>query len=188
LDKINAIDFLGYTMGYAIADLVKDTTIVYTVHQYSVSLPWNKIYISEDAYQGGYNPAYYTQRKLTETGRIGIEIHELWHQVQYKQAFLSAVSRLGVIERIQDLLHHSPYNKGNPQLPGVLDAIHVLADIPTLEGQAQFVGQWAADVYQHRFVCQVNRERLIKEGLIIRRSGFDSPAASEVLAEEHVKS
>jgi hypothetical protein len=55
-----------------------------------------------------------------------------------------------------------------------LASIKKLSDISTYEGQAQFVGQWNADVYEYLTGGNVDMNRLKREAMIILNSGFDS--------------
>lgn len=56
-----------------------------------------------------------------------------------------------------------------------------MSDILTLEGQAQFVGQWNADVYAFISGDKVDMIRLRKEARIIFNSGFWSQAVFDIL-------
>ena len=181
-DKKSSIEFFAYTMGDEYGSIVKNTRINYTDSERGFSAPWGSVYIPKnDSYQGGYNtPREYKLGVPSETGRIGLETHELYHQVQYKTD-ITSLPRLAV-EQIQYSTGGDPYAKGDPKLPSVLKNVQKLSDIPTLEGQAQFVGQWNADVYQHVTGGTVGQDRLQKEAQIILNSGIKSQAAFDILS------
>ena len=80
------------------------------------------------------------------------------------------------------LAENDPYAKGDPVgNTQLFSNVKTIKDIPTLEGQAQFIGQWNADVYQYLTKGDVNMERLHNEAVVIIRSGFHSQAASDIL-------
>ncbi|MEM5948963.1 hypothetical protein WKV44_10490 [Spirochaetia bacterium 38H-sp] len=178
----SSIEFFSYTMGSDYGALVKNTRIIYVDIDRGFSAPWGNIYMpTNDSYQGGYNtPREYNLGKPSDTGRVGLEAHELYHQVQYKTNITSLFCL--VAEQIQYSTGGDPYSKGDPRIPSVLDNIQKLSDIPTLEGRAQFVGQWNADVYQYQNGGLVNHERLLKEAQIILNSGISSQAAIDILS------
>ena len=175
-------DFIGYTMGYTVANIIKHAKISFSSNDRGYSLPWGSIGIPKNNfYQGGYNPDYYTTGQPTEIGRIGLEAHELWHQYQYATDPM-AIDNL-VIEQVEYSLGiKDPYIYGDSvKNPDILDNINKLSDIPTLEGQAQFVGQWNADVYAFISGDKVDMIRLRKEARIIFNSGFFSQAIFDIL-------
>lgn len=78
---------------------------------------------------------------------------------------------------------NDPYFLGDPiNNRGILNTVKSLSDITTLEGQAQFVGQWNADVFDWMNGENVDMNRLKTEAWIILKSGIDSPAAQDILA------
>ena len=132
-----------------------------------------------DAFQGGYNPN--KNKTPSEVGRIGLETHELWHQYQYKTDFF-AFGKLAAEQINYTLAGNDPYFKGDPvRNTQLFNQIQTLKDIPTLEGQAQFVGQWNADVYQYLTGGDADMKKLYNEAVVIIRSGFHSQAASDIL-------
>ena len=191
---ISIKDFYKYTMGDEIASRIANVRIVYgpTPGNRGGSMPWNTIYIPiNDRYQGGYNPTPLIGG--TETGRIGQEAHEMWHQIQYQTKF-AAFERLTIEQGRYELgkktgSGYDPYILGDPvNNLGILNTVRTLSDIPTLEGQAQFIGQWNADVYQYLnggygniYQDRLLMYRLKKEALIIIRSGINSPAAQDII-------
>jgi RHS repeat-associated protein len=181
-EAIDSKQFLRYTLGYEVYKTVENTKISSTNFGRAWSVPWGTIYIPvNDNFQGRYNPDYKSGKgPPSETGRIGLETHELWHQVQYDRNPITALVKL-IIEGIQDFFGYSPYDCGNPLRPGVLASIKTLSDIPTLEGQAQFIGQWNADVHQYLSGGKIDMNRLRQEAQIIINSGYHSPAASGIL-------
>jgi hypothetical protein len=181
---VDSKQFFSYTMGNNIGILVQNTKFVVTTNNRAGSMPWGKIYMpSNDSYQGGYNPGYYRGSGPSETGRIGLETHELWHQVQYKQEGLKALFGLiGEQINYREGKGIDPYIKGDSvNSPGILSTINKLSDISTREGQAQFVGQWNADVYEYLNGGNIDMNRLKREAQIILNSGFNSKAASDIL-------
>jgi len=167
-------------MGFDVANTVSKANIQISSTNRGYSMPWGQIRIPQnDSFQGGYNPN--RRSGPSETGRIGLETHELWHQYQYKTDFL-AFPKLGIEQLNYSLGTSDPYFAGDPvNNPDILTNIRTLFDIPTLEGQAQFVGQWNADVYQYLSGGDVDMDRLLKEAKIILQSGFKSQAASDLL-------
>ncbi|MDR2663043.1 MAG: hypothetical protein LBC31_08615 [Treponema sp.] len=126
---------------------------------------------------------------LTDIGRIGLEVHELWHQIQWQTHPVVSFGKLAIVERIQAWLarnnySRSPYFKGDSVSNTQVLKIKALDDIKTFEGQAQFIGQWAADVF--RFYTQGHSSdyanRLLIESKIIIGSGFKSMAAHEIFS------
>ena len=174
----SSVDFIRYTMGYEVFEHVKNARVSFTNTKRASSLPWGKISLPKnDAFQGGYNP----NKTPSEVGRIGLETHELWHQYQYKTDFF-AFGKLAVEQIKYTIAGTNPYSKGDPASnPALFNHVKTIKDIPTLEGQAQFIGQWNADVYQYLTEGDVNMERLHGEAVVIIRSGFHSQAASDIL-------
>lgn len=172
-------------MGDEIASLVADVKIKYGTipGKRGGSAPWGTIYIPlNDTFQGGYNLEAYRGVKATETGRVGLESHELWHQVQYKRSGVLAFSTLA-LEFLFNAGGKNPYLTGDPvNNPGILNTVKKLSDISTLEGQAQFAGQWNADVYECVSGSMKNKadiDRLKTEADIILYSGINSQAARD---------
>lgn len=141
-------------------------------------------------YMGGYNPLFQYNTRislLSEVGWVGLFAHELFHQLQYRNTPIgdpSTINRLGVVER-----KGRPYDCGDPvQFPHILRQINTIGDISTLEGRAQFIGQWNADVFSYLTGQWRNEtpgafyQRLGNEALIMQRSGFNSEAVQEVLS------
>jgi hypothetical protein len=187
-DGIASVDskqFIAHTMGNGITALISNSRIISTSGKRGSSMPWGTIRIpANDRYQGGYNPDYWAGGSATEAGRIGIETHELWHQVQYKSSVIKTFFRL-ITEQIKYILGiDNPYSKGDPRNSSVLNSISKLDDISTLEGQAQFVGQWNADVYAYMNGENIDMNRLRQEARIILRSGYESQAAKDILCDE----
>jgi hypothetical protein len=120
-------------MGYEVYKTVENTKISSTDGGRAWSAPLGTRYMPvNDNFQGRYNPNYnFGKSSPSETGRIGLETHELWHQVQYDRSPVTALVKL-IIEGIQGFFGYSPYDCGNPLLPGVLASIKTLGDIPTL--------------------------------------------------------
>jgi hypothetical protein len=175
--------FFSYTMGSDIGTLVTNVKFTNAKGKRAGSMPWGTIYIPlNDSYQGGYNPGGDKGAPPTDLGQIGLETHELWHQVQYKQSGLKALFGL-----IGEQLKYKggngyPYIQGNPVLnPSILTSIDKISDISTYEGQAQFIGQWNADVYEYLTGGNVDMSRLKREAKIILNSGFNSKAASDII-------
>jgi hypothetical protein len=141
-----------------------------------------------------YNPEH--PRQETDVGTVGLEIHELWHQVQYRERhrgtpFVILVDEIRRYYRSN--LVDNPYKKGDPTLSSFdWNKINQVEDIETLEGQAQFVGQWAADLYSlktgyYRTTPMQNyvdklQERKSRMAEIILRSNIDSQGARDILA------
>jgi len=113
---------------------------------------------------------------------VGLAAHELWHQVQHKTNPLSLL-RLG-FEFLQGELGDSSYKKGDPTRPEVLATINVLSSIPTLEGQAQFIGFGVRDVFLYKSGKTVDPVRLQQEAQIILNSGYSSMAVWDILHPE----
>jgi len=181
-------ELYAYTMGDKNASLVKDTKIKYgpTPGNRGGSMPVGTIYIpTDDTYQGGYNPGY-PNGERTETGHVGLHAHELWHQVQYKTrpgGSIIVFLALG----IEQGFYKNPYFCGDPiQNPGMLNTVKSLSDIGTLEGQAQFTGQWNADVFDWLNGKNADMNRLKKEARIILNSGIDSPAARDIISMDTI--
>ena len=176
----SSVDFIRYTMGYEVFEHVKNARVSFTNTKRASSLPWGKISLPKnDAFQGGYNPN--KNKTPSEVGRIGLETHELWHQYQYKTDFF-AFGKLAAEQINYTLAGNDPYFKGDPvRNTQLFNQIQTLKDIPTLEGQAQFVGQWNADVYQYLTGGDADMKKLYNEAVVIIRSGFHSQAASDIL-------
>ena len=174
----SSVDFMKYTMGYEVFEQVKNARVSFTNTKRASSMPWGKISLPKnDTFQGGYNP----NKTPSEIGRIGLETHELWHQYQYKTDFF-AFGKLAAEQIKYTLAENDPYAKGDPVgNTQLFSNVKTIKDIPTLEGQAQFIGQWNADVYQYLTKGDVNMERLHNEAVVIIRSGFHSQAASDIL-------
>jgi len=189
-------DFISDAMGKNIATLTDIKNFIYhsISNVPSSSLPGEIIIINRKSVS--YSPNH----KITDVGRIGLEMHELWHQVQYKEKregdepFLQLMyeqlsyycKNKDVCEE-HDICGYDIYDVGNPTLNAFSwDRISKLSDIPTLEGQAQFVGQWAADLYSKRyrywkkFNAEVKyykenlAERLVRMAEILYNSGYKS--------------
>jgi len=203
---MNSIDFVEFILGYEISEKLRNTKFVTTsLPDIGVSLPWNTIVLSSapDNFQGRYNPGRNFDYISTEVGRIGLDIHELWHQVQWKKHPLKSFGKLAIIERIKDLISgnkykNSPYYEGDTvENSDVLNKVSKLDDITTFEGQAQFIGRWAADVFayytNYDFISGNKRvvpdskklmlQRLTQEAWIILRSEFKSKAANEIILQ-----
>jgi hypothetical protein len=189
--NMNSKEFVGFILGYEVSAKLKRTRFVAFNLNRGVSLPGGTIVLPSPGqpYQGGYNPGYRTSNTLTDIGRIGLEVHELWHQIQWQTHPLDSFLKLVIVERIQDLLaekdpSRSPYLKGDSVNNAQVLKIRVLDDIETFEGQAQFIGQWAADVF--RFYTEghssEHANRLLIEARIIINSEFKSMAAQEILS------
>ena len=178
----STVDFMKYTMGGSFWGEMNKTRIKISNHERGWSLPFFGVSIpnSSDIYQGGYNPDE-TKNKQSMVGKIGLESHEIFHQYQYNHDALAffklAAEQVGYSLNLSD-----PYKEGDRiENEGILDKIQKLEDIKTLEGQAQFVGQWNADVYAFLTGREIDVSTLKKEALIILNSGFKSFAASEIL-------
>jgi hypothetical protein len=207
---MNSKDFVEFILGYEISEKLRNTKFVTTsLPDIGVSLPWNTIVLSNmpDRSQGRYNPRGNLSYSSTEVGRIGLEIHELWHQVRWKEHPLKSFGKLTIIERIKDLMSgdkydKSPYYEGDTvENSNVISRINKLEDITAFEGQAQFIGRWAADVFAYytnyyfqpgdkeenkkksKEMWEKMVKRLTQEAWIILRSGFNSKAANEIIQQ-----
>jgi hypothetical protein len=181
---IDVKNFYNYTMGSKIASLVANTGIKYSsTNNRAGSAPWGTVYISTNSTsQGGYNPSA-SSGIPAETGHIGRQAHELWHQVQYKTD-PTAFAKLCIEQANYSLNNgYDPYVLGDPaNNPSILNTIKSLSDIEPLEGQAQFVGQWNADVFEWMNGGSVDMNRLKKEAWVIINSGINSPAAQDIIS------
>ncbi len=178
----STVDFMRYTMGGSFWGEMNKTKIKISNHERGWSLPIFGVLIppSSDTYQGGYNPDK-EKGKQSMIGKIGLESHEIFHQYQYKHVplafFKLAAEQIGYSLNVSDPYREGDYNKNK----GLLNKIQKLVDIKTLEGQAQFVGQWNADVYAFLTGKEIDVSALKKEALIIQNSGFQSFATSKIL-------
>jgi hypothetical protein len=180
----DSVKFFAYALGESYAKLVRNTKFVFmkTPDGRGASIPGGIIFIDpSNTFQGGYNPQYVNANSPgSDVGEIGLEIHELWHQVQYK-VIPFAFSRLLYEQAKNGKNGYDPYALGDPTNPSVLNTIKKLSDINSLEGQAQFIGQWAADLYSYLQGEQVDMQRLRREAQVLFNSGVEAPGVNDIL-------
>jgi len=207
LERFTDRNFIVYALGENNARLVDNVPIVYKFFQdratslpispFHMLFPLGIIFIDANStFQGRYNPEYHHRK--TDVGTVGLEIHELWHQVQYRKRQRVIPFLNLVIEQLrnQSSNNYDPYDKGDPALDSFdRNRIRCVKDIEALEGQAQFVGQWAADLYSLKtgYYKTDTAPKNYKEKLQLRkkymaetilRSDIDSQGAHDILEEK----
>ena len=142
------------------------------------SLPLKFIGIPENPLSSAYNKS--------------ILIHEIFHQMQYRQSVMSFI-RLIIEQIIHRLFKKNVYEYGRDEfLNG--DILKILDDIKTLEGQASFAQDFAYNYFsylEYRDVPEsldVNKKekevqykiRAVRYARVLKRSGIRSRAIDEL--------
>jgi hypothetical protein len=133
--------------------------------KYGISLPNGSIYLPKDARNNSFDKK--PMRSLL--------LHEIFHQLQYSQlGKANAVNKF-----FADNNYSDPYDYDLQSLIG-----KTLNDIPTLEGQAQFIEDFVNGYYNEKSFFKKNDNfspDTVNQARILRDSGFNSRAINRVL-------
>ncbi|MBI9098702.1 MAG: LysM peptidoglycan-binding domain-containing protein, partial [Spirochaetaceae bacterium] len=127
------------------------------------------------------NDTIYMPNGVSTTKNKAVLIHEYYHQMQYALIGKeSAFSRL-VAEQMQyEMTGHDPKQSPYNYTINNTGVINSLSDITTLEGQAQYIEHFARGYLYQRGSSSYTQD-LKDRAMVLRNSGLDSQAISEVL-------
>ena len=145
--------------------------------EYGLSLPGGNVFLPKKDSRG--KPV----RKSTN-GQRALLVHEIYHQVQYESG-QSPESVLNILvgEAIDKMKRSSnPYEyRDNFDDRDGDGSINRLSDILTLEGQAQYIEDFARRYFDERDAGGQYKRDTVDAAQVLRDSGIDSPAVRDVL-------
>jgi len=115
-------EFITYALGSEFARIADNVLFIFIrTGGNHAAWPIRVVFIDpSDVTSGGYNPDFSNPQQRTLVGRVGLEMHELWHHVQYRQRHQGTP----FFNLVRELIGRTnPYNAGDPREHGVLDSL-----------------------------------------------------------------